>query len=308
VTIRIPNPRDPASVAAFFRDLPFGPRAGDEWLKVGALKIVADGGILAGTSFMREPYGLSAKALYGVDDPDYRGFLTLTREQIAAAVEAGASRRWQMAAHVTGDAGVDAVLDAFEAAQTRHPSADPRHTLIHAYFVNAETAARAARLGVAVDTQTAWYYKDADALAAALGDGRLERFIGLRTWLDAGATTAINTDHMFGLDPDAAMNPFNPFLTMATAVTRKTEGGRVIGDGQRISRMEALRLMTRDAARLSFDETRLGSIEVGKLGDLAILSDDLLTCPEDRIKSITVNVTLVGGRVMHDAAAKGDQR
>jgi len=308
VTIRIPNPRDPASVAAFFRDLPFGPRAGDEWLKVGALKIVADGGILAGTSFMREPYGLSAKALYGVDDPDYRGFLTLTREQIAAAVEAGASRRWQMAAHVTGDAGVDAVLDAFEAAQTRHPSADPRHTLIHAYFVNAETAARAARLGVAVDTQTAWYYKDADALAAALGDGRLERFIGLRTWLDAGATTAINTDHMFGLDPDAAMNPFNPFLTMATAVTRKTEGGRVIGDGQRISRMEALRLMTRDAARLSFDETRLGSIEVGKLGDLAILSDDLLTCPEDCIKSITVNVTLVGGRVMHDAAAKGDRR
>ena len=308
VTIRIPNPRDPASVAAFFRDLPFGPRAGDEWLKAGPLKIIADGGILAGTSFMREPYGLSAQTLYGVDDPEYRGFLTLTREQIAAAVEAGASRGWQMAAHVTGDAGVDAVLDAFEAAQTRHPSADPRHTLIHAYFVNAETAVRAARLRVAIDTQTAWYYKDADALAKAVGEGRLERFIGLRTWLDAGAVTAINTDHMFGLDPDAAMNPFNPFLTMATAVTRRTESGRVIGEAQRVSRIEALRLMTRDAARLSFDETRLGSIEVGKLGDLAILSDDLLTCPEERIKSITVNVTIVGGRVVHDAGSRGDQR
>ena len=305
VTIRIPNPRDPASVTAFVRDLPFGPRAGDEWLKVGPLKIVADGGILAGTSFMREPYGLSAHALYGVDDPAYRGFLTLTREQIAAAVEAGASRGWQMAAHVTGDAGVDAVLDAFEAAQTRRPSADARHTLIHAYFVNAEAAARAARLGVAVDTQTAWYYKDADALATALGDLRLERFIGLRTWLDAGAVTAINTDHMFGLDPDTAMNPFNPFLTMATAVTRRTEGGRVIGDAQRVSRMEALRLMTRNAAKLSFDEAHTGSIEVGKLGDLAILSDDPLTCPEGRIKSITVDVTLVGGRVVHDARAKG---
>ena len=137
VTIRIPNPRDPASVEAFFRDLPLAPRAGDEWLKAGPLKIIADGGILAGTSFMREPYGPPARALYGVDDPAYRGFLTITREQIAAAVEAGASRGWQMAAHVTGDAGVDAVLDAFEAAQTRHPSADPRHTLIHAYFVNA---------------------------------------------------------------------------------------------------------------------------------------------------------------------------
>ena len=212
-----------------------------------------------------------------------------------------------MAAHVTGDAGVDAVLDAFEAAQKRHPSADPRHTLIHAYFVNAEAAARAARLGVLVDTQPAWYYKDADALAPALGDGRLEPFIGLRTWLDAGVVTAINTDHMFGLDPDNAMNPFNPFLTMATAVTRRTEGGRVIGQAQRVSRMEALKLMTRDAARLSFDEARTGSIEVGKLGDLAILSDDLLTCPEDRIRSIAVDVTIVGGRVVHDAGAKGEE-
>ncbi len=306
VTIRIPNPQDPASVQAFVRDLPLAPRQGDEWLKAGPLKIVADGGILAGTSFMREPFGLSSRALYGVDDPAYRGFLTITREQIAAAVEAGASRGWQMAAHVTGDAGVDAVLDAFEAAQARHPSADPRHTLIHAYFVNTEAAARAARLGVLVDTQPAWYYKDADALAPALGDGRLQPFIGLRTWLDAGVVTAINTDHMFGLDPDNAMNPFNPFLTIATAVSRRTEGGRVIGPAQRISRMEALKLMTRDAAKLSFDEVRTGSIEVGKLGDLAILSDDLLTCPEDRIKSITVAVTLVGGRVVHDAKTKGE--
>ena len=307
VTIRIPNPQDPASVEAFVRDLPFGPGAGDEWLKVGPLKIVADGGILAGTSFMREPYGLSAQPLYGVDDPEYRGFLTLTREQIAAAVEAGASRGWQMAAHVTGDAGVDAVLDAFETAQTRNPSPDPRHTLIHAYFVSKQTAVRAARLGVAIDTQPAWYYKDADALAPALGDTRLEPFIGLRTWLDAGALTAINTDHMFGLDPDNAMNPFNPFLTMATAVTRRTQGGRVIGEGQRVTRMQALRMMTRDAARLSFDQTRTGSIEVGKLGDLAILSDDLLTCPEDRIKSITVDVTLVGGQVVHNTGATEEQ-
>ncbi len=245
--------------------------------------------------------------MYGVDDPAYRGFLTITREQIASAIEAGASRGWQMAAHVTGDAGVDAVLDAFEAAQRRHPSADPRHTLIHAYFVNAETAARASRLGVLVDTQPAWYYKDADALAPALGAGRLDRFIGLRTWLDAGVVTAINTDHMFGLDPDNAMNPFNPFLTMATAVSRRTEGGQVIGQAQRVSRMEALQMMTRTAARLSFDQRRTGAIEVGKLGDLAILSDDLLTCPEDRMRSIAVELTMVGGRVVYDAGAMGEQ-
>lgn len=300
VTIRIPNPQDPAAAEAFVRDLPFPPRAGDEWLKVGPLKIVADGGILAGTSFMRDPYGLSARALYGVEDPSYRGLLTITPAQIASAIEAGASRGWQMAAHVTGDAGVDAVLDGFEAAERRHATRDPRHTLIHAYFVSDDIAARAARLGVMVDTQPAWYYEDADALAPALGDRRLQRFIGLRTWLDAGVTTAINTDHMFGLDPNSAMNPFNPFLTMATAVTRRTHRGRIIGARQRITREDALRLMTRDAAHISFDEANTGSIEVGKLGDLAILSDDPLTCPEDRIASITVDLTLVGGTVVHE--------
>ena len=119
-------------------------------------------------------------------DPAYRGFLTLAAEQITAAVERRPSRGWQMVAHVTGDAGVDAVLDAFEAARRRIRRRDPPPHAHPRVFPNAETAARAARLGVLVDTQPAWYYKDADALAPALGAGRLERFIGLRTWLEAG--------------------------------------------------------------------------------------------------------------------------
>ena len=98
-----------------------------------------------------------------------RGFLTLTPEQIRTAVGIIHRRGWQMVAHVTGDAGVDAVLDGIEAAQKEYPASDRRHTLIHAYFVNPETAARAARLGVLVDTQPAWHYKDADALATGLG-------------------------------------------------------------------------------------------------------------------------------------------
>ena len=140
---------------------------GDDWLKAGPLKIVADGGILIGTSFMREPYGLGARQLYAVNDPSYRGFLTLTPEQIASAFAIGHRLGWQMVAHVTGDAGVDVVLDAIEAAQAQSSPGDRRHTLIHAYFVSPATAARAARLGVLVDTQPAWYYKDADALSDA---------------------------------------------------------------------------------------------------------------------------------------------
>ncbi len=267
VTIRLPRADDPAEVERFISGLPVRFGSGDEWLKVGPLKIVADGGILIGTSFMREPYGLAARQLYAVDDPDYRGFLTLRPQQIASAIAIGHRHGWQMVAHVTGDAGVDVVLDAIEAAQKERPAQDRRHTLIHAYFVNQETAVRAARLGVLVDTQPAWYYKDADALSRALGRERLAHFIGLRTWREAGVDVAINTDHMFGLDPNEAMNPFNPFLTIYTATTRRTESGQVVSEAEAVSRQEALRMMTRDAARFSFDERNRGSIEPGKLGD-----------------------------------------
>jgi predicted amidohydrolase YtcJ len=314
VTIRIPQPTDAAATEQWVQALPFGPGEGDEWLAARQLKIVVDGGILAGTAYMREPYGLDARALYGVDDPAYRGFLSLTREQIASAIAIGHRHGWQMVAHVTGDAGVDVVLDAIEAAQTARPAntaasrnlamwKDRRHTLLHAYFANAETAARAARLGVPIDTQPAWYYKDADALLPALGAPRLEHFIGIRTWLDAGAHVAINTDHMFGLDPNTSLNPFNPFLTIATAVTRRTEGGQVIGPNETITRQQALRMMTIEAARLSFDEARKGSIEVGKLADLTMLSAPILTVPDDRLHTITSDLTVVGGCITHERPA-----
>jgi predicted amidohydrolase YtcJ len=266
---------------------------------VGPLKIVADGGILAGTAYMREPYGPAAAGLYGVTDPAYRGLLTLSADKIRNIVRTGHRLGWSMCAHVTGDAGVDAVLDAFEAADADGSIRDRRFALIHAYFPTADVARRAARLGVAVDTQPAWYYKDADRLLPALGEKRLRPFIGLRAWLRAGVTVAINTDHMFGLDPNASLNPYNPFLTMYVAVTRRTEGGRVIGPEQAVSRAEALRMMTASAAWLTFDERRKGSIEVGKLGDLAVLSDDLLSCPPERIKDIRAVLTVRGGEIVH---------
>ncbi len=148
-------------------------------------------------------------------------------------------------------------------------------------------------------TRTRWSGRSASA--------RLAHFIGLRTWRDAGVRVAINTDHMFGADRDSAMNPFNPFLTMATAVTRRTESGQVLGAGEAVTREEALRMMTIDAAALTFDEGSRGSIEVGKLADLAILSEDLLTCPDDRIRAITADVTIVGGVVAHERG-KGSMR
>ena len=136
VTIRVPRADDPAEVERFIGGLPFRFGSGDEWLKVGPLKIVADGGILSGTSFMRAPYGSAARQLHSVDDATYRGFLTLTPQQIASAIGIGHRMGWQMVAHVTAMPASMWVLDAIEAAQKERPATDRRHTLIHAHFVN----------------------------------------------------------------------------------------------------------------------------------------------------------------------------
>jgi len=313
VTIRVPEANDAATVERFVDTLPFKFGEGDEWLKAGPLKLVADGGILIGTSFMRKPFGRGGRELYAIDDPDDRGFLTLTPAQIAAAIAIIHRRGWQMVAHVTGDAGVDVVLDGIEAAQKQTPgpagppATDRRHTVIHGYFVNSESAARAARLGVLVDTQPAWHYKDGDALAQALGADRLAHFIGLKTLRQAGVEVAINTDHMFGLDSNDALNPFNPLLTIYSATTRRTESGRVLGPDEAVTRQDALRMMTSAAARFSFDEKHRGSIEAGKLGDFVILDDHFMTVPADRLRTMRADLTVVGGRVAFERARETER-
>jgi predicted amidohydrolase YtcJ len=300
VSFRVVSDGSVEDTERFIRALDVTPGQGDDWLKVGPLKIFADGGILGGSSFMREPYGAGAATLYGIHDPAYRGKMSIPAPQLANIFRAGHRHGWQLATHVTGDAGVDTVLDAVETVDREQPIRTRRFTLIHAYFPNPDTAARAARLGVAIDTQPAWFYKDADALTDALGEARMRHFIGLRHWLAAGLHVAINTDHMFGLDPIHSLNPFLPFLTMQTAVTRRTAGGRVIGPEQAVSTEQALRMMTQEAAYLSFDESRKGTLEVGRLGDLVVLSADPLATPPDRLRDITVLTTIVGGRIVYE--------
>lgn len=279
-------------------EIPLTYNEGDDRLRVGPLKIRIDGGILYGSAYMREPYGEQAREFYDFDDPGYRGTLLMTPEEIENTVRTGQRLGWQMTAHVTGDAGVDIFLDAVEAALQDEPG-DHRHTLIHAYFSNEEAAERAAELGVGIDTQPAWYFMDGDALIDVLGEERLEQFIGLRTWQEAGVHVALNSDHMQGIDGDTSLNPYNPFLTMYAAITRKTERGSVFGPDQRISREDALRMLTIEPAWLGFAEERSGSIEVGKLGDLAILSDDLMTVDEEQIRHIRSVATIVGGEVVY---------
>ena len=301
LTIRVSSDGSEAGTERFIRSLPFTFGDGDDWVKIGPLKIGVDGGVLYGTAYLRQPYGEQALALYGLSDPSYRGLLQIDATKVTNVIRTGHRLGWQMCTHVTGDAGVDMVLDAVEAADRDSPIAPRRFTLIHAYFAQPDTAQRAARLGVCIDTQPAWLYKDGDALASALGMARMQRFIGLATWQAVGLKVAINADHMQGFDPDLSLNPYNPFLAMCTAITRRTESGQVLGPAEAVSRTQALRMMTSDAAWLHFDETKKGTLEVGKLGDLAVLSHDYFTCPVEELPKIRAVLTVVGGKVVYRA-------
>jgi predicted amidohydrolase YtcJ len=299
LTIRVSSDGTPEGTERYIRGLPFRFGEGDDWVKIGPLKIGVDGGVLYGTAYLREPYGPQSFSLYGLDDPQYRGLLQMDAEKVKNVIGTGHRLGWQMCSHVTGDAGVDMVLDAVEAANADRPIAERRYTLIHAYFAHDDTAARCAKLGVCIDTQPAWFYKDGDALADALGEKRMSEFIGLKTWQRAGLKIALNSDHMQGFDPDLSLNPFNPFIALYTAVTRKTESGAVHGPEQAVSRTDALRMMTSDAAWLHFDEQKKGTLEVGKLGDLAVLSADYFSCPPEEIKKVRSVLTVVDGKVVY---------
>ena len=298
VTYRISAQGTPAQVRAEIERIPFVTGWGDEWLKVGSLKTVIDGGILIGTAYMREPYGMNTK-IYGYVDPDYRGVLAVPKENIFEMARVAAELGWQMTAHSTGGGSTDILLDSYEEASRKIDITKRRFTVTHGNFPNADAIARAKKLGVVFDCQPAWHHLDGPALKDVFGPSRTAHFLPLKSLFDAGVTVAGGSDHMIRLDSREAINPYNPFYGMWMAVTRRMADGAVLNPEQRISREQALKMWTINGAYLSFEENIKGSIEPGKLADFVVISKDFLACPEDEIKEIEALLTVVGGKVTH---------
>jgi predicted amidohydrolase YtcJ len=272
---------------------------GDEWVRIGALKIVLDGGILTGTAYMDEPWGDKARSIFGIEDPEYRGVLNYTREEVLAAVKAAAELNWKFTAHCTGGGGVDLLLDVFEEVNRGIPIKNRRFSIIHGNFYSPEAIKKMAELGVYADMQPAWFYKDADAMQLILGNERIRSFHPYHSLLNAGVFVNGGSDQMVKWDANTSINPYNPFLAMWTMITRTTERGTVIWPEEAISREQALKIYTINNAYASFEESLKGSIETGKLADMAVISDDFLTCPVDQIRNIQSELTMVGGEVVY---------
>jgi len=272
---------------------------GDEWVKVGALKTLIDGGILTGTAFLREPWGINSKDIYSITDPSYRGILNMSKDELVRMVTAAAESGWKFTAHVTGGGGVDTLLAAYQTVNRSIPIHEKRFSIIHGNFFTPGSIQIMKELGVYADMQPAWYYKDTDLLNRVLGQERIRTFHPYRSLFEEGIIVNGGSDHMVKLDSYTSINPYNPFLGMWTVITRETERGTQFFPEQAINREQALRMYTINNALASFEEDRKGSLEPGKYADLAVLSLDYLTCPAGSIKDIQVVMTMVDGKIVY---------
>ncbi|WP_452101017.1 amidohydrolase [Bradyrhizobium monzae] len=257
---------------------------GDDWLKFAGIKIFYDGGMTLKTALMRDVYPDS--------HDDYHGTSQQTPERLKQLVSICNRNGWRVGVHVVGDLGIDQVLDAFESADKERSIRDRRFVLIHASLIRPEQMERAQKLGVRVDFQNVFMWDKAATVERFLGRATADRAVPTRTLI-----AKMGLDSL-GAGTDFPVNPMNPFLNMYVMVTRKDPNGNAYGAAEAITREQALRLYTSAASRYTFDEARKGTIEPGKLADFVVLSADYMAVPDDQIKDIKADLTLVGGKIV----------
>lgn len=183
------------------------------------------------------------------------------------------------------------ILDLYEEVHKRAPLDDQRWLIEHVGIFQPDEVKRIRDLGLVLQAySTKWIEQDGEALRAKMGDEEAERVLPLRDLLDAGVHVSLATDNV----------PPTMFVPIGHAVSRMTDAGKPIGPGQSLSRLEALACASREGAWLSFEEEQKGTIEIGKLADVAILSEDLLEVEADRIPRIEADLTVMGGEVVFE--------
>lgn len=250
-------------------------------LIVGPVKIVADGSIQGYTGYLSEPYHVPFRG-----DAGYRGYPTMPREELVGIVGRFHAAGMQLAIHGNGDAAMDDILHAFELAQRENPRQDPRLIVIHAQMAREDQLRKMLELGATPSFFSAHTYY--------WGDRHRDIFMGpTRAARMSPTGSAESIGLRYSVHLDAPVVPMRPMQLLWSTVNRISRSGETIGPEQRVSPMSALRAMTADAAWQIFAENRFGSLEPGKLADIAILDGDPLTAPDAR--ELEVVETIVGG-------------
>ena len=273
-------------------------RAKHPRLRIIGVKAFLDGGMLTGSAYMRQPWGVSQ--IYSITDPRYQGVLMIPREQLLPLVEATIDQGLQFTAHSVGDGAVHLLLDVYDEIARKKEIKHTRPCLTHSNFMSAEAVAQAVKLGVVIDIQPAWLYLDSHTLEAQFGYDRLRYFQPLQSIFKAGGIVGGGSDHMQRIDSLKSVNPYNPFLGMWVAITRR--GLRYDGQlhpEEALTRQQALQFYTRNNAHLMFMEDEIGSLEPGKRADFVVIDRDFLECPIDQLKDTQVLSTWMDGKPVY---------
>jgi predicted amidohydrolase YtcJ len=268
---------------------------GDSLLRIVGIKTYLDGGMLTGSAYMREPWGVSK--IYSITDPAYRGVLFIPKERLLPIVRTTIESRLQFTAHTVGDGAVHTLLDVYEQINQEGPIRDTRPCITHSNFMSREAVEKLSKLGVVVDIQPAWLYLDTRTLVTQFGLDRLRYFQPLKSIFESHGIAGGGSDHMQKIGSLRSINPYNPFLGMWVTLTRKArwyEGS--LHPEEALNREQAIRFYTINNAYILFRDHEIGSLEAGKLADFIILDRDILTCPVDSIKDTQVLKTYFDGK------------
>jgi predicted amidohydrolase YtcJ len=258
---------------------------GDDWLRIGAMKLFTDGSLVGRTAAMSADYA---------GTPGNRGYLQAGADELTAAIIAAHRSGWQVAAHAIGDEAIDLVLEACDRAQQRYPRADARHRIEHFAVSRPEQVTRAALLGLVPVPQGRFASELGDGMLAAVGPDRAGWLYRQRSLLDAGMILPGSSDR--------PVSNGAPLLGIQDMVTRRTASGAPFNPAEAITAAEALRAYTAGSAYASHAEHAKGTIAPGLLADLAVLDADPTAVPPDRIGAITVLATYVDGVCRYTAS------
>ena len=262
---------------------------GDDELRIGGMKFYTDGAITGGTAVFSRPIGAAGQHV---------GTLYHEPAELRELLVRGASAGWQLAIHTMGDRAMGIMLDGVEAARgkggkgSKGGDADHRDRIEHCTWPTPEQIGRIARLGMIPVTQPGSIAELGDIWRQQLGE-RIERANPLREELEAGIAIVISSD--------AFVQSYRPLDTMAAAVRRVTPSGVRVGADQELTVEEALAAHTINAAHALRMDDRIGSIEEGKLADLAIVDGDLLATSPDHVRELGIWMTILGGEIVHRA-------
>jgi predicted amidohydrolase YtcJ len=265
---------------------------GGPYLRIGAVKAYADGSLGSATAYFFDPFS---------DQPGNRGLLsdemhpiTLMRDRMMQADGAGL----QICTHAIGDAGISAILDIYGEIEKAHGSRDRRWRIEHAQHMAARDFDRFAQLHVIASVQPYHAIDDGRWAERRIGHDRSTRTYAFRTFLNHGVRLALGTDWNVA--------PLNPMLTLYAATTRATLDGKNPNGWfpeQKLTIQEVIEAYTMGSAYAEFQENEKGSITAGKLADMVLLSDDVLSIDPVKIREVKVLQTWVGGKLTYDAGA-----